>query len=130
MTMKPREFAGISMAGMTMETPDAGRAGRLARIVADSRLAQFACLLAFATLIRCPAWGEWNFGIDDQFYALVGERLAKGDLLYVDIWDRKGPLLYLIFTAIALVSPTMLAYQLVATLSAALGPTASTASPG
>jgi hypothetical protein len=119
--MNPCEFAGISMADMRMEAPDTGRAGRLARIVADSRLAQFACLLAFAALIRCPVWGEWNFGIDDQFYALVGERLAKGGLLYVDIWDRKGPLLYLIFTAIALISPTMLAYQLVATLSAALG---------
>jgi len=87
----------------------------------SGRLVQFALLLAFAVLIRCPAWGEWNFGIDDQFYALAGERLGKGDLLYVDIWDRKGPLLYLIFTAIGLMAPTMLAYQLVATLSAALG---------
>ncbi|PNU05069.1 hypothetical protein [Novosphingobium guangzhouense] len=89
--------------------------------VTESRIAQFICLLAFATLIRCPAWGEWNFGIDDQFYALVGERLTKGDLLYVDIWDRKGPLLYLIFAALALISPTMLTYQLAATGSAALG---------
>lgn len=86
-----------------------------------SRLAQFACLIAFAVLIRSPAYGEWNFSVDDQFYALVGERILHGDLLYVDIWDRKGPLLYLIFTLVALVSPTMLAYQLAATLSAALG---------
>lgn len=86
-----------------------------------SRLAQFGCLLAFAVLIRSPAYGEWNFSVDDQFYALVGERILHGDLLYVDIWDRKGPLLYLIFAIIGLVSPTMLAYQLVGTLSAALG---------
>lgn len=89
--------------------------------IARRRLAQLACLLAFAVLIRCPAWGEWNFGIDDQFYALVGERLARGDLLYVDIWDRKGPLLYLIFALVSLVSPSMLTYQIVATVSAALG---------
>lgn len=86
-----------------------------------NRLGQFACLLAFAVLIRCPAYGEWNFGIDDQFYALIGDRLRHGDLLYVDIWDRKGPLLYLLFTGIGLLWPNMLAYQLVATLSAALG---------
>lgn len=91
-----------------------------ARIL-DGRLAQFLLLLGFAILIRCPAYGEWNFGIDDQFYALAGERLLKGDLLYVDIWDRKGPLLYLTFAVIALVWRSMLAYQLAATLSAALG---------
>jgi hypothetical protein len=106
---------------MTGVAQASGRFGVLAQALAHSRAAQFAALFAFAALIRCPAWGEWNFGIDDQFYALVGERLAKGDLLYVDIWDRKGPLLYLIFTLVALISPSMLAYQLVATLSAALG---------
>ncbi|WP_202408183.1 hypothetical protein [Novosphingobium silvae] len=85
------------------------------------RLAQIIALLAFATLIRSPAFGEWNFGIDDQFYALVGDRLRGGDLLYVDIWDRKGPLLYLIFAGIGMVWPSMLAYQLAATVSAGLG---------
>lgn len=98
-----------------------GPAAAMRRTLTQSRAAQFACLLAFAVLIRCPAYGEWNFGIDDQFYALVGDRLRGGDLLYVDIWDRKGPLLYLIFASIGLVWPTMLAYQLAATLSAALG---------
>lgn len=94
---------------------------RLPDRIANGRLAQFGCLLIFAMLIRCPAWGEWNFSVDDQFYAYVGERIRQGDLLYVDIWDRKGPLLYLIFTLIGFVSPTMLAYQLTATVFAALG---------
>ncbi|MEE4451129.1 hypothetical protein [Novosphingobium resinovorum] len=109
------------MSGIATEAPDGRWEQSVARTIACSRLAQFACLLAFAVLIRCPAWGEWNFGIDDQFYALVGERLLHGELLYVDIWDRKGPLLYLIFSGIALISPTMLAYQVGGTLSAALG---------
>ncbi|WP_235037488.1 MULTISPECIES: hypothetical protein [unclassified Novosphingobium] len=114
----------MTTATMTRETGPAfwpNAWARFLRKLDASRLVQFACLLTFAVLIRCPAYGEWNFGVDDQFYALVGERMLHGDLLYVDIWDRKGPLLYLIFTVIALVSPTMLAYQLVATLSAALG---------
>lgn len=116
------------MTGMTIAAPAARlssdnerRFSTFAAYLQGSRLAQFLLLLAFAVLIRCPAWGEWNFGIDDQFYALVGERMLKGDLLYVDIWDRKGPLLYLTFAAIGLVWRSMLAYQLVATLSAALG---------
>ncbi|EJL29028.1 hypothetical protein [Novosphingobium sp. AP12] len=111
------------MTGGVVEDGGAGREwlASLQATLAASRLAQFACLLAFAVLIRCPAYGEWNFGIDDQFYALVGDRLRQGDLLYVDIWDRKGPLLYLIFAGIGLVWPSMLAYQLAATLSAALG---------
>ncbi|WP_236710530.1 hypothetical protein [Novosphingobium barchaimii] len=100
-----------------------GRASVVERLpgAGISRLAQFTCLLGFAALIRCPAYGEWNFGIDDQFYALVGDQLRHGELLYVDIWDRKGPLLYLIFAGIGLLWPNMLAYQLAATLCAALG---------
>jgi hypothetical protein len=89
--------------------------------VLESRRAQFALLIGFALLIRFPAFGEWNFDIDDQFYAMVGQRMLAGDLLYVDIWDRKPPALYLTFAAIALISNSALAYQLAATLSAALG---------
>jgi len=97
------------------------RPSSLGDAIVGSRAAQFAALLLFAALIRCPAWGEWNFGIDDQFYALAGERLLRGDVLYVDIWDRKGPVLYLIFAAIGAVWRSMLTYQLGATLFAAAG---------
>lgn len=83
--------------------------------------AQFALLLLVAIAFRCPAYGEWNYAIDDQYFALVGRRLLAGDLLYVDIWDRKPPLLYLTYAAIGWINPSTLAYQLVATLSAALG---------
>uniref|UniRef100_UPI0019536A84 hypothetical protein n=1 Tax=Klebsiella michiganensis TaxID=1134687 RepID=UPI0019536A84 len=44
-----------------------------------------------------------------------------GDILYADIWDRKPPLLYLTYAAIARVHASTLAYQLVATAFAALG---------
>lgn len=89
--------------------------------ILGSGTAQFLALLAFAVLIRCTAWGEWNFDIDEQFYALVGDRLAHGDLLYVDIWDRKGPALYLTFALFSLFPSPILATQIAATLSAALG---------
>lgn len=84
-------------------------------------LVQFLVLLGIALLFRFPAFGEWNYAIDDQFYALVGQRLLDGDLLYVDIWDRKPPALYLTFSLIALMSRSTIAYQLVALLFAASG---------
>jgi len=89
--------------------------------LAASRIAQFLVLLGFALLIRGPAFGEWNFDIDEQFYALVGQRLLAGDVLYVDIWDRKPPALYLLYSGLSLISRSFLFYNLASTLSAALG---------
>ena len=85
------------------------------------RAAPFGLLLLAAIAMRWPAYGEWNYAIDDQYFALVGQRLLAGDLLYVDIWDRKPPLLYLTYAAIAALSPSVFAYQFVATGFAALG---------
>jgi len=97
------------------------RATALWRRIERSRLAQFLAILAFAMLVRGPVFGEWNYDIDDQFYSLVGQRLLAGDLLYVDVWDRKGPLLYLIYAGIAAVWAKPIAFQIAATLCAALG---------
>jgi hypothetical protein len=90
-------------------------------MLAASRLTQLLVFLAFSLLIRFEAFGEWNYDVDEQFYALVGRRLLAGDTLYVDIWDRKGPLLYWLYAAIAAVSPNVIAYQIVATAFAAAG---------
>lgn len=91
------------------------------RPIAEHPAAAFLALLALALLFRAPALGEWNYDVDDQFYALVGQRMLDGARLYVDIWDRKGPLLYLIYAAVALLSRSPVAWQLAATLFAALG---------
>lgn len=90
-------------------------------VLERARWAQFALFLLVAVALRCPAYGEWNYAIDDQYFALVGRRLLAGDLLYVDIWDRKPPLLYLTYAAIAWLNPSTLAWQLVATCFAAAG---------
>ncbi len=86
----------------------------------QSKLVDFAILLSFALLLRAPTFGAWNYDIDDQYYFLVGQRLLQGDVLYVDIWDRKGPLLYLFYAVCALLSSSPSAYQVAATLCAAL----------
>lgn len=79
-------------------------------------------VLTFVALaLRAPFFGDWNYNVDDQFYALAGQRLLDGATLYVDLWDRKGPVLYLLFAAIAWVSRSPIAYHLTATLFAILG---------
>lgn len=99
--------------------PTCGNAGW--RAIESSHLAQFSVLLAFCVLIRSPIYGVWNYDIDDQFYYLIGQRLRHGETLYIDIWDRKGPALYLLYAAIGAITTSPLGYQLAATFSAALG---------
>ncbi len=100
-------------------TPGSRRDWR--KLLCGTRAGQFLILFAFALLIRGPAFGEWNFDIDEQFYALVGQRLLAGDTLYLDIWDRKPPALYLTYSLLSLISRSFLFYHLAATLSATLG---------
>ncbi|WP_369025699.1 hypothetical protein [Qipengyuania sp. RANM35] len=73
-----------------------------------------AILAAVTFSLRFPALGDWNLEIDDQWYSLVGHRLLSGQLLYVDIFDRKGPALYLLFTALAIPGKSVLPYQILA----------------
>ncbi|WP_374414352.1 hypothetical protein [Novosphingobium colocasiae] len=96
-------------------------AARLAVAVDTRAPLRFALFFLIALALRWPVLGDWNWYSDDQFYALVGERMAAGDLLYVDIWDRKGPALFALYALIAMVSHAPLAWQLAATLAAAAG---------
>ncbi|MFC3174488.1 hypothetical protein ACFOD9_09505 [Novosphingobium bradum] len=98
----------------------ASRPGDLLALVAGHRLAALAlfALAAFAT--RCATFGDWNYEVDVQFYLLTGQRLAQGAVLYVDLWDRKPPALFLAYALAALLPQPMLAVQLAATACTAL----------
>ena len=37
-----------------------------------------------------------NYSYDSAFFRFIGAEILKGKTLYVDIWDHKGPILYLI----------------------------------
>lgn len=76
-------------------------------------------LLAAAIALRCSVYGNPAPMADDQFYALVGARMHHGLLPYVDVWDRKPLGLFLIYYALATISPAPLVWQIAATLSAA-----------
>ena len=67
--------------------------------------------------MRVGQFGNPLAGLDEQFYLIVGDRLWRGQLPYVDVWDRKPAGLFLIYAAIrALPGNGILAYQLVATV--------------
>ena len=80
---------------------------------------QAAWFLAVALLTRAAIFGDTNYHNDELFYFLAGHRMQDGLLPYVDVWDRKGPGLFLTYWLIAGVSRSVIAYQLSATLFAA-----------
>ena len=76
-------------------------------------------IVAVAIATRCVTYGNPIVDMDDQFYWMVGRSMWNGDWPVLDIWDRKPVGLFLIFGAIAGVSSSIIAMQLVATLFAA-----------
>ncbi|NIJ06438.1 hypothetical protein FHS31_000020 [Sphingomonas vulcanisoli] len=77
-------------------------------------------MLAAALLLRMTQLGNPAIEVDEQFYLLVGDRLLHGQLLYLDIWDRKSPGVFAIYAAIRLLGGVgIVQYQLVATAVAA-----------
>mgnify|MGYP000969141168 CR=1 FL=1 len=84
-----------------------------------TRASQFAWFLAFALAIRISVFGDTNYFNDEYFYFEAGLRMHQGLLPYADIWDRKGPGLFLTYWLIAFSSHSVLAFQVAATLAAA-----------
>lgn len=75
------------------------------------------CYLAVAVLVRLMLYGKPAVQVDEQFYLLMGQRMAAGALPYVDLWDRKPYGLFALYRAIhALPLDPVLAYQVLGTL--------------
>ena len=74
-----------------------------------------AAFLVSALAARALFLGQPLLNVDDQFYLLVGDRVLQGALPYVDIWDRKPPLLFAIYAGIRLLGGDgVVQYQVVA----------------
>ncbi|TPG06022.1 ArnT family glycosyltransferase [Sphingomonas oligophenolica] len=72
-------------------------------------------LILVACIARAQTFGNPVIGFDEQFYAVVGDRLRQGALPFVDIFDRKPVGLFLIYAASsALGANPLLQYKLVA----------------
>jgi len=84
------------------------RASRM-RLVPGSPL----LFLALGAALRIPMFGKPAFQSDEQFYLLVGQRMAEGALPFVDIWDRKPYGLFLLYRSVyALPFDPVLTYQI------------------
>ncbi|WP_083274564.1 ArnT family glycosyltransferase [Novosphingobium resinovorum] len=82
-------------------------------IGARLRLGSLALYLPIAFALRLLMLGKPAFQSDEQFYLLVGQRMAQGALPYVDIWDRKPWGLFALYRAVyALRFDPVLTYQL------------------
>lgn len=78
-----------------------------------------AWFLAFALLSRFTVFGDTNYFNDEYFYWQGGLRLWEGELPYVEVWDRKGPGLFLTYALAGAISSSVVAYQTLALLFAA-----------
>lgn len=77
-------------------------------------------LLAIAFALRAYTFGDPNLFIDEAFYFAAGNAMHHGALPYVDVWDRKPFGLFALYWLIAGFSSSPAAYQIAATLFAAL----------
>src|SRR3546814_20098936 len=73
-------------------------------------------LLLAALIVRAPTFGNPVLHVDETFYFTVAHEMLRGDLVYVDIWDRTPIGLFLIYLvpALAGVKLGILAYQALA----------------
>lgn len=79
---------------------------------------QLGWLVLFALITRWTVLGDPNYDSDETLYFLVGQKMLDGYQLYVDIWDRKGPGLFLLYAGFAAISDSVLSYQIAALLFA------------
>lgn len=77
-------------------------------------------LIGTALVLRGYTFGDPNLFIDEAFYFAAGNAMNHGALPYVDVWDRKPFGLFALYWAIAGISDNPAAYQIAATLFAAL----------
>src|SRR3546814_16307956 len=59
-------------------------------------------LLLAALIVRAPTFGNPVLHVDETFYFTVAHEMLRGDLVYVDILDRKPIGLFLIYLVTAL----------------------------
>jgi hypothetical protein len=55
-------------------------------------------LLSLLVTVLLPHWPFWGQSIagDNDVFAYIGWGMSKGKIPYLDLWDHKGPLLYLL----------------------------------
>jgi hypothetical protein len=89
-------------------------------VAARPALAGGIALALAALILRAVALGQPEVDVDEQFYLLVGDRMLRGAIPYVGIWDRKPVGLFLIYAAARAIGGSgIIQYQILALISAA-----------
>jgi hypothetical protein len=83
------------------------------------RAAQCVLFLLVSLATRFAFLGDTNYHNDELFFFIVGQRMHDGLLPYVDIWDRKGPVLFAVYWLFSGISRSILAYQIASLIIAA-----------
>jgi hypothetical protein len=78
-----------------------------------------AWLMGFALATRWAVLGDLAYFNDEYFYWVAALRIHDGLLPYVNVWDRKGPGLFLTYWLITGVYRGVLGFQVAALLSTA-----------
>ncbi len=100
-----------------MAVSQVSRAGTAPRWFIQSDRMVLALLAILAVAVRFVTYGNPALGFDEQFYLLVGDRMVRGELPYVDIFDRKPIGIFLIFAGVRwLGGEGFVQYKLVATV--------------
>src|SRR3989338_7236507 len=60
-----------------------------------------AFISVLTALLRIPSVIEPYWYGDEGIYEVIGSALSQGRVLYLEIWDNKPPLLYLIYSIFA-----------------------------
>lgn len=72
-------------------------------------------LLLVAVVTRMSTFGHPDLYVDETFYFAAGIETLRGAVPFVDVWDRKPPGHFLLFTLVAAISDWYVTYQIVAT---------------
>lgn len=101
-----------------MHPADLPKSSAFSRRLADRPIVVATGLFAFALAVRWAALGGVAYANDEFFYWEAALRMHAGALLYVDVWDRKGPGLFATFWLITALSRDVLGFQLAGWLAA------------
>ncbi len=55
-------------------------------------------LLIFIVLLHIPVFHENYYGIDESLYVLCAQKIAQGEVMYLEVWDNKPPLIFGFYT--------------------------------
>ncbi|WP_395395223.1 hypothetical protein WBP07_07585 [Novosphingobium sp. BL-8A] len=89
------------------------RTGQAVRPRGGTAIGSPTLYLVVGFVLRLMMLGKPAFQSDEQFYLLVGQRMAQGALPFVDIWDRKPWGLFAIYRGVYLLPfDPVLTYQI------------------